>query len=418
MTSDNRVARNQAPPLAGHNTVTSDAALVEAVTRHASADAVADLTALGDEAGSAEAREHGMLANEFHPELMPFDRYGNRIDEVRFHPSWHWLMERAVGHRSAGGTVGVRRPARPRTPRRRLLRLADRARPRLPDLDDVRRDPGPARRRRDRQGVDAQAGFPLLRPRPAPARREDRCPRRDGDDREAGRFRRPGQRDAGLADLGRRRVHPRRPQVVHLGPDERRVPRAGAGAGRAELLPGPAGASFRRAQPARRRTAQGQAGQPLQRLLGAGVPRHLGAAARRRGSRRPHDHRDGRRHPARLRPRLGLTDAQRARRGLVARRAPFGLRRPARRQAADAERHRRPRRRVRGRHRRGHPARGRRRQPHRPTRGGVAPDRPPAREVLGLQAHADDGRRGARVPRRQRLSSRSPACRCCSASHR
>lgn len=95
---DNRVARNQPPLLAGHNTVTADAALVEAVTRHASTDVVDDLTALGAEAGSAEAREHGMLANEFHPELVPFDRYGNRVDEVRFHPSWHWLMERGVGH--------------------------------------------------------------------------------------------------------------------------------------------------------------------------------------------------------------------------------------------------------------------------------------------------------------------------------
>jgi putative acyl-CoA dehydrogenase len=79
MTTDNRVARNQAPPLVGHNTVTSDAALVDAVTRHASADTVADLTALGAEAGSAEAREHGMLANEFTPSLTPFDRYGNRV---------------------------------------------------------------------------------------------------------------------------------------------------------------------------------------------------------------------------------------------------------------------------------------------------------------------------------------------------
>ena len=56
-----------------------------------------DVGSLGEEAGSAEAREHGMLANEFHPELVPFDRYGNRVDEVRFHPSWHWLMERGVG---------------------------------------------------------------------------------------------------------------------------------------------------------------------------------------------------------------------------------------------------------------------------------------------------------------------------------
>ena len=80
MTTDNRVARNQAPPLVGHNTVTSDAALVEAVERHASTGTVESLLALGDQAGSAEAREHGMLANEFHPELVPFDRYGNRVD--------------------------------------------------------------------------------------------------------------------------------------------------------------------------------------------------------------------------------------------------------------------------------------------------------------------------------------------------
>ena len=98
MRSDIRVTTNQAPPLVGHNVVTADRALVEAVTRHGSEDVVADLAPLGDEAGSAEAREHGILANENHPRLTPYDRYGNRIDEVQFHPSWHWLMERAVGH--------------------------------------------------------------------------------------------------------------------------------------------------------------------------------------------------------------------------------------------------------------------------------------------------------------------------------
>jgi putative acyl-CoA dehydrogenase len=98
MRSDIRVATNQAPLLAGHNVVTADLALVEGVTRHGSAEVVDDLLALGAEAGTAEAREHGMLANEHHPHLTPYDRYGNRIDEVEFHPSWHWLMERAVGH--------------------------------------------------------------------------------------------------------------------------------------------------------------------------------------------------------------------------------------------------------------------------------------------------------------------------------
>lgn len=96
--TDLRAATNQAPALVGHNVVTSDRALTEAVTRLGSAAVVDDLVALGAEAGSAEAREHGMLANRHHPELVPYDRFGNRVDEVAFHPSWHWLMERAVGH--------------------------------------------------------------------------------------------------------------------------------------------------------------------------------------------------------------------------------------------------------------------------------------------------------------------------------
>jgi putative acyl-CoA dehydrogenase len=97
MSVHNRVATNQAPLLAGHNVVSSDVALVEAVVRHGSNEVVEGLLALGEEAGTAEAREHGQLANRNEPELVPFDRYGNRVDEVRFHPSWHWLMERGVG---------------------------------------------------------------------------------------------------------------------------------------------------------------------------------------------------------------------------------------------------------------------------------------------------------------------------------
>jgi putative acyl-CoA dehydrogenase len=96
--SGERVAANQPPPLVGHDVVGSDAALAEAIIRHASADVVDDLTALGREAGSAEAREHAMLANTHEPVLTTYDRFGNRIDEVAFHPSWHWLMTRAVGH--------------------------------------------------------------------------------------------------------------------------------------------------------------------------------------------------------------------------------------------------------------------------------------------------------------------------------
>jgi putative acyl-CoA dehydrogenase len=58
------------------------------------AGGVAAIAAL---AGSGEAREHGRLANENPPRLRTHDRYGHRVDEVEFHPSWHWLLARAVG---------------------------------------------------------------------------------------------------------------------------------------------------------------------------------------------------------------------------------------------------------------------------------------------------------------------------------
>jgi putative acyl-CoA dehydrogenase len=92
-------ATNQATPLTGYDVVQSDVALVEAVRRTASeADGVlGSLKDLGELGGTAEAREHGMLANRNEPVLETFDRFGHRVDEVSFHPSWHWLMEHAVG---------------------------------------------------------------------------------------------------------------------------------------------------------------------------------------------------------------------------------------------------------------------------------------------------------------------------------
>ncbi len=115
--------------------------------------------------------------------------------------------------------------------------------------------------------------------------------------------------------------------------------------------------------------------------------RHRRPPARRRGPGRADDHRDGRRDPARLRARLDLADAARGHRGVVARRAPLGVRLAAHRQAADAERAGRPGRRGRGGDRPGRPPGRRRRPARRPARGGAAPDRAAAGEVLGLQAH-------------------------------
>ncbi|PLW66524.1 DNA alkylation response protein [Streptomyces sp. SCUT-3] len=96
---------NQPPPLADYDVHAADAALREGVERHASPanleEIRAELGELGRAAGSRQAQEWGEQANANPPVLRTHDRYGHRIDEVDFHPSWHRLMEHA---RAAGLT--------------------------------------------------------------------------------------------------------------------------------------------------------------------------------------------------------------------------------------------------------------------------------------------------------------------------
>ncbi len=87
--------RNQVPPLTGHD-VAADPALLEAVDREGAGWAAESLHELGLLAGRAETAEAARLANEHPPVLRTHDRYGNRIDEVEFHPAWHALMDTAV----------------------------------------------------------------------------------------------------------------------------------------------------------------------------------------------------------------------------------------------------------------------------------------------------------------------------------
>jgi putative acyl-CoA dehydrogenase len=101
---------NQPPPLEGYDVFTADAALVEATEREGAGWAVEDLTALGRLAGSPEAIAWGFDANRHAPELHTHDRFGNRVDEVAYHPAYHELMQVAVGHGLAGAPWGVDRP--------------------------------------------------------------------------------------------------------------------------------------------------------------------------------------------------------------------------------------------------------------------------------------------------------------------
>ncbi|WP_343080172.1 acyl-CoA dehydrogenase family protein [Ostreiculturibacter nitratireducens] len=73
----------------------TDAPLREAVAREGGqAGALADY---GGVLGAAAMREAARDANRFTPELRLFDSGGRRLDEVRYHPSYHRFMETSLG---------------------------------------------------------------------------------------------------------------------------------------------------------------------------------------------------------------------------------------------------------------------------------------------------------------------------------
>ncbi|WP_345041773.1 acyl-CoA dehydrogenase family protein [Streptomyces sannanensis] len=101
MAATTHTVTNQVPPLVGYDVFAADRALSEAVERHIAPELLdevrGELSELGSAAGSAQVQEWGALANENPPKLRTHDRYGNRIDEVDFHPAWHRLLGHAVG---------------------------------------------------------------------------------------------------------------------------------------------------------------------------------------------------------------------------------------------------------------------------------------------------------------------------------
>ena len=80
---------NQPQPLENYNLYLADTALQSAVEREGASWAFSDLIAFGELAGQRESIERGFQANKYQPELRTHDRYGHRIDQVDFHPSYH-----------------------------------------------------------------------------------------------------------------------------------------------------------------------------------------------------------------------------------------------------------------------------------------------------------------------------------------
>jgi putative acyl-CoA dehydrogenase len=88
---------NQATALVDYNLLTGNLPLLAALKFNAPNLDTAELNSLGQTLGTAEMQTHARLANVHTPLLHSHDRFGNRIDQVEFHPSYHALMNAAVG---------------------------------------------------------------------------------------------------------------------------------------------------------------------------------------------------------------------------------------------------------------------------------------------------------------------------------
>ena len=94
---------NQPPPLVDYDLAYTDPVLVDAMAREGAAWAIPQVEAYGRRMASEEVISWGFEANENAPRLRTHDRFGNRVDRVDFHPSWHHLLEMAV----SGGLVSL-----------------------------------------------------------------------------------------------------------------------------------------------------------------------------------------------------------------------------------------------------------------------------------------------------------------------
>ncbi|CAA9493763.1 MAG: Acyl-CoA dehydrogenase [uncultured Solirubrobacterales bacterium] len=92
------VVQNQVPALEGFDAFGEHRPLVEGLHREGGGFAEDRAQELGRLAGDPELLAHGVRANENPPVLRTHDRFGHRIDEVDYHPSYHELMRTSLAH--------------------------------------------------------------------------------------------------------------------------------------------------------------------------------------------------------------------------------------------------------------------------------------------------------------------------------
>ena len=85
------------PPYMGNQDLwKNDKNLRDAVNREGAGWAEKNLSAFGHLMGCTEMFDHAEKANKNPPELKAFDQYGNRINYVDYHPSYHHLLGVAI----------------------------------------------------------------------------------------------------------------------------------------------------------------------------------------------------------------------------------------------------------------------------------------------------------------------------------
>ena len=87
---------NQPGLLEPYNLFTTDPVLRGALLLEGAGSEIDGLKGFGARVGSAETFEWGYLSNRHSPELITHDRFGDRVDEVHYHPSYHSLMNLSI----------------------------------------------------------------------------------------------------------------------------------------------------------------------------------------------------------------------------------------------------------------------------------------------------------------------------------
>ncbi|NDZ82875.1 DNA alkylation response protein [Streptomyces sp. SID10853] len=89
---------NQVPPRVGIDEYAANAPLTAAVQEFGAGHHASELHGIGALVGSGEFQEWAELAHTSPPALRTHDRYGNRVDEIDFHPAYHEVIGASVRH--------------------------------------------------------------------------------------------------------------------------------------------------------------------------------------------------------------------------------------------------------------------------------------------------------------------------------